>query len=81
MSQVTQLTLVEARERLGWTQSELARQAGESVSNIRDLENGENGNPSWGLVSRVVSALQKGGLKKLRPENIFPVVERQQKAS
>jgi transcriptional regulator with XRE-family HTH domain len=71
-----QLTLVQARELVGWTQSELARRAGESVSNIRDLEQGENGNPSWGLVSRVVGALQKGGLKNLRPEHIFPVETR-----
>lgn len=75
---MSQMTVVQARELVGWTQSELARQAGESVSNIRDLETGENRNPSWQLVGRVVIALQKGGLKKLDPFSLFPV---QQKAA
>lgn len=67
------MSLAQARELLGWSQSELARRAGESVSNVRDLENGVNTNPSWGLVSRVVTALRKGGLKNIRPEALFPV--------
>lgn len=67
------MTLGQARDLLGWSQSELARRAGENVSNIRDLENGANGNPSWGLVSRVTAALRKGGLKNIRPETLFPV--------
>jgi len=70
---MSQVTLTQARGLLGWTQSELARRSSESVSNIRDLENGENGNPSWGLVSRVTAALRKGGLKTLQPETLFPV--------
>ena len=73
---MSQMTVNEARELLGWSQSELARRAKESVSNIRDLENGVNQNPSWQLVGRVVIALRKGGLKKLQPFDLFPVTER-----
>lgn len=70
---MSQMNITQARELLGWNQSELARRAGENVSNIRDLENGENQNPSWQLVGRVVIALRKGGLKKLQPFDLFPV--------
>lgn len=73
---MSQMTVLQARELLGWTQSELARRAKESQSNIRDLENGVNQNPSWQLVARVVLALRKGGLKKLQPFDLFPVDER-----
>lgn len=67
------MTLSEARELLKWSQSELARQSGETHSNIRDLENGRNGNPSHALVMSVITALRGGGLKGLKPEDIFPV--------
>lgn len=70
---MSQMTIAQTREMLGWNQSELARRAGESVSNIRDLENGENRNPSWQLVGRVVLAFRKGGLKKIDPFSLFPV--------
>lgn len=73
---MSQMTVLQARELLGWTQSELARRARESQSNIRDLENGVNQNPSWQLVGRVVLALRKGGLRKLQPFDLFPVQER-----
>ena len=75
---MSQMTVAQARELVGWNQSELARRAGESVSNIHDLENGENRNPSWQLVGRVVLAFRKAGLKKLQPFDLFPV---QQKAA
>lgn len=70
---MSQMTLVTARELLGWTQSRLAREADEHVSNIRDLENGVNQNPSYALVMRVINALKRGGLNGLSPEDIFPV--------
>lgn len=73
---MSQMTIEQARTLLGWTQSELARRAGESVSNIRDLENGENKNPSWQLVGRLVLAFRKGGMKKIEPFDLFPVEEK-----
>lgn len=73
---MSQMTLTAARELLGWTQSELARRADESTSNIRDLEQGLNANPSWALVSRVINALRDGGLKTIEHEAIFPVAAR-----
>jgi transcriptional regulator with XRE-family HTH domain len=75
------MTIEQARGYLGWGQSELARRAGESVSNIRDLENGENKNPSWGLVYRVTCAFQRAGLKKIKPEDLFPVADRESRAT
>lgn len=71
-----QLSLAATRELLGWSQSELARRAGESVSNIRDLEQGINTNPSWNLVSHIVDALREGGLKNVQASDLFPVKER-----
>lgn len=66
------MTLNQARELLGWNRSELARKAGQSVSNIQDLEDGSNRNPSFALVMQVIDALRRGGLKNLQPEDIFP---------
>lgn len=71
-----QMTVTQARDLVGWSQSELARRATTSVSNIRDLENGVNPNPSWQLVARIVLALRKGGLRKLQPFDVFPVQDR-----
>ena len=65
------MTLVEARELLGWNRSELARKAGEAVHNIQDIEDGSNKNPSFVLVMKITGALRKGGLKKLQPEDLF----------
>ena len=65
------MTLVQARELLGWNRSELARKAGQPVHNIQDIEDGRNANPSFALVMAIVEALRGGGLKKLQPEDIF----------
>lgn len=65
------MTLGQARELLGWNRSELARQSGQHVSNIQDIEDGSNKNPSFVTVMQIVSALREGGLKNLQPEDIF----------
>lgn len=70
---MAQMTLVKARELIGWTQSRLARESGESVSTIRDLEIGEIKRPSYEVVMRVIAALRRGGLSRIAPEDIFPV--------
>ena len=75
------MTLQQARTVLGWSQSELARRAGETHSNIRDLENGGNANPSHALVTRVLRALHRGGLKGLTAQDLFPVAERRREAT
>lgn len=65
--------LANARELLGWTQSKLAEEAEVSVSAISELERGHYRNPSFSLVMRVVAALQRGGLKGLKAEDLFSV--------
>lgn len=67
------MTLSDARGLIGWTQTQLAREAGTSVSTINDLENDNNKNPGYQLVMRVVKALQRGGLPGVTAEDIFPV--------
>lgn len=67
------MTLTEAREVLGWTQTKLASEAGTAISTINDLESGDNKNPGYALVMRVVAALRAGGLVGIAPEDIFPV--------
>lgn len=75
------MTLVQARELINWSQSDLAREAKESNSTISELENGHNENPSYGLVMRVVKALQRGGLTGVTAEDIFPVDLRAKKVA
>lgn len=65
------MTLTQARELLGWNRSELARKAQQPVGNIQDIEDGSNGNPSFSLVMAITDALREGGLKNLKPEDIF----------
>jgi len=67
------MSLTDARVLLGWTLSELAREADVSVSVVHDLENGRNKNPGYQLVMRIVKALQRGGLSGINAEDIFPV--------
>ena len=67
------MTLQEARTLLGWSQSELARRSGETHSNVRDLENGTNANPSHALVTRIMRALHAGGLRGVTADDVFPV--------
>lgn len=65
------MTLAGARELLGWNRSELARKAGQSVSNIQDIEDGSNRNPSFAIVMQIITALREGGLKNIQPEDVF----------
>jgi transcriptional regulator with XRE-family HTH domain len=69
------MTLGDARKLLGWTQTRLAREAGESISTISDLENGRNKKPSYVVVTHIVRALQRGGLQGVAADDIFPVTE------
>jgi DNA-binding XRE family transcriptional regulator len=71
---MAKMTLADARDMLGWTQTRLAREVGAPISTVHELETGANKNPGYALVMRVVKALQKGGLAGLEPEDIFPVV-------
>jgi transcriptional regulator with XRE-family HTH domain len=76
------MTLSEARGLVEWTQSELARRAGEPQSNIAALENGRNNNPSHALVMKIVTAFRAGGLPGFRPEDLaFSGSESVEKAS
>lgn len=67
--------LVQARELLGWSQSELARRAGINLSNLRDLESGRNNRPAHELVIKVYRALKAGGLRGLTVDQLFPVAD------
>lgn len=75
------MTLAEARDLAGLTQSELARRVGVSRSTIYELESGRNGRPAWELVSRIVAALRDAGLKGIAPEQLFPVEQVTEKSA
>lgn len=77
---MSRMSLEHARGLLKWNQSQLAREAGETHGNIRDLETGKNARPSYVLVMRIVNALRRGGLTGITPEEIFPVTERPARA-
>lgn len=77
----TNISLVDARTLLGWTQAKLAAASGLKVTAISDLETGRNEHPGYATVMRIVGALQDGGLKGLKPEDVFPVDARQAAAS
>lgn len=74
-SVVPNITVTDARTLLGWTQSHLARRSGVPVSTLNEIESGDNRNPGYQVVMRIVKALQAGGLVGLTAEDVFPVVE------
>ena len=78
---VPEMTLEQARKLLGWTQTRLAREAGEPISTVSDIETGRNSRPAYVVVMRIVKALQRGGLNGITPEDIFPVEAKAAKAS
>ena len=65
-------TLKQARQQVGWTQTQLANEVGAGVSTINELENSETPNPGYQLVMRIVLALRSKGLE-LEAEDIFPI--------
>ena len=67
------ITITDARTLLGWTQSRLARQSGVPISTLNEIESGDNKNPGYQVVMRIVKALQAGGLVGLEPEHVLPV--------
>lgn len=67
------MTLKEARELTALTQSALDRKAGIPSGTVHDIESGRNANPSYGIVARLVLALQAAGLKGVTAEAIFGV--------
>jgi len=67
--------LVAARQLVGWSRSELARRAGQHIATVQALETGGSQAPSFKLVMAVVRALRRGGLRGLRPEDLFPLEE------
>ncbi len=67
------MTLIEARESVGWSRAELARKAGLKDGDIYDLEHGRNRRPSWDSVYKITEALRGAGLKAVTPEQLFPV--------
>lgn len=75
------MTLEQARKLLGWTQTRLAREAGEHISTISDIETGRNARPAYVVVMRIVKAVQRGGLQGVTPEDLFPVPKGEVKAS
>ena len=71
---MSRITLTEARAQLGWSQSRLARESGENVSAIFDIEAERSKHPSFVRVVRIYKALRCGGLnQRIHIEDIFPV--------
>jgi transcriptional regulator with XRE-family HTH domain len=73
---MSRMTLVDARRLIGWSQRRLAREAGETPTNIADIETGRNARPAYALVMNIVNALRRGGLQGIQPEDIFPTDNR-----
>lgn len=69
------MTISEARELLGWTQGQLDREAGLPKGTTHDLESGRNRDPRHKTVVRITRALQRGGLKGITEEALFPVTD------
>jgi len=69
------MTLKEARELAGLSQSELDRRAGVPQGTTHDLETGRVESPSFERVVRIVRALRRAGLKGVDGEQLFPVPE------
>lgn len=67
------MTLAQARELTGLSQSELARRAGLTRGDVYDLESGRVQRPSWEVVGRIVAALRDSGMPGLTPEQLFPI--------
>lgn len=68
---MARMTLEEARRLLGWSARRLAREAGEHAANIADIEKGRNERPAYALVMNIVTALRRGGLPGIKPEDVF----------
>lgn len=69
------MTLKEAREIAGLTQTELAVEAGCTQTTIYDLENDRNRRPAFATVVRIVRAFHRRGLRGITAEELFPVPE------
>lgn len=67
------MSLRDARGLLSWSQARLADESGENKSAIADLEQGRNLRPAYVLVMNIFRALQRGGLKGISVEDIFPL--------
>jgi len=67
------MTLEQARQLLGWSVPKLAKKAGQKPGAIYDLEHGRNLRPSYVLVMSIFKALQRGGLRGIDIEDIFPL--------
>lgn len=61
-----------ARQEADWTQTELAKEVGAAASTINELENNDDPNPSFKLVTRIVRALRSKGVD-VAAEDLFPV--------
>lgn len=70
------MTLKDARELAGLTQSALERNAGLTTGTVHDIESGRNANPSYQTVACLVLALRDAGLKGLTAETLFPLPSR-----
>lgn len=70
---MSRMSLEDARKLLGWSQVRLAKEAGERTSAVFDLESGRNKRPAYILVMNIFRALQRGGLKGVSVEDIFPL--------
>lgn len=64
------MTLIEARGLLEWTQTRLAEETGVGISVINGIERGRVGSPSHALAMKIVNALRRGGMPGLQPEQI-----------
>lgn len=69
------MTLEEARQLAGLSRAALAELAGTTGTTIYDIETGRNRRPSFDVVTRIVRALHRSGLRGITAEQLFPVDE------
>lgn len=67
------MTLKDARDLAGVTQTRLEDLGGLTRGAVHDLESGRNERPSHETVTRVIHGLRRAGLRGVTAEQIFPV--------
>jgi transcriptional regulator with XRE-family HTH domain len=75
------MTLCQARELAGITQSELDRLAGLRKGTTQQIEAGRNKRPAYETVVRITRGLRRAGLAGISAEKIFPIPDEQEGAA
>lgn len=76
ITDMPRISLPKARQAIGWSRNTLARQSGEKLSAIFDIETERSRHPQYRRVIRIFRALKCGGLpERISIDDIFPVAD------